>query len=350
MKRFIDFGKIPQFRGVIKDIKKTYRYNGVDEDNKPAQMPTLEVQCYEKIHGTNGQVLFNNTDGIWCQSRKNILNLENNNAGFFLFVDSKEEVFTSIIQKLANDHNIDLNKFGIALAGEWAGGNIQKKSCVSGLDKMFIIFKYAKVFLIEDDDDFSSYWIDTKGYDSTEDRIHNVATFGYETLSIDFDRPDIAQAKMIEMVEYIENNSKIGKFFGKNDNIGEGYVCFLKDKNGVILRFKIKGEKHSQGTGRITKLSEVDIELENTKRKFVNEYACTPNRLDQMWTEMFGSNNEKLEPSIQQTGNVLRWLVNDVWSEETDIAIEMGLEPKSVNSLISKVGREYFIDRLNNNL
>ena len=42
----------------------------------------------------------------------------------------------------------------------------------------------------------------------------------------------------------------------------------------------------------------------------------------------------------------IRFVVSDVWKEETDVAFERGLEPKEVNGMISKAARQWFMGEL----
>jgi hypothetical protein len=50
-------------------------------------------------------------------------------------------------------------------------------------------------------------------------------------IEIDFDRPDIAQNELVELVEkVIEPNSPLGQTFGKEGNIGEGVVVTFEYK------------------------------------------------------------------------------------------------------------------------
>ena len=363
MKKFISFGKIPQFRSIIKDVQRTAQFIGIDEDtghpiyDKNKRLPVLIAKGTEKIHGTNAGFVYNEKDGFWCQSRKNIISTTtNDNAGCALFMEKRSNILINIIKELAEYHNIDLNEFGIALYGEWAGGNIQKNSCLTGVSKRFVIFKYAKVFKIEDDNEenFSNYWIDTIGLKNEDNLIFNVTQFKEFELEVDFNNPGIANNKMIEVTKEIEENSIIANYFNKNDNIGEGLVWYIKDTDGNILSFKTKGEKHA-GKSKVKTLKVVDNELINKQNKFATEIACTTSRLEQKWQETFGIENEIKEPTVKETGTFLRKIINDVWEEELDVFYdffekeikENKIEQRNLNSVISKVARMWFMDKLN---
>jgi len=173
MKRFITMGSIEQFSTVIKNVKRTAQFVSYNEETKEvtvdrdAKMPVITATGSEKIHGTNAGFSYNEIDGEWYQSRKNIITPEKDNAGCAFFLNSKKDIFIETIKKIAEINDIDLNIKGIVLFGEWAGGNIQKKSALTGLNKKFIVFQYAKVYNIEqtldkNSEEEANYWIETK--------------------------------------------------------------------------------------------------------------------------------------------------------------------------------------------
>jgi len=262
-KRFINFGSINQFRTVVKNIQWQAQYTGEFDSNKnpilnkDAKAPIITATASEKVHGTQGAVCYSNPDGFWIQSRKNIITPEKDNAGCAFAVEANKDVWMEIINSLASEYNINLDENIISVFAEFCGGNIQKNACVSGLDKMFIIFRHFKVSPIEPqiddngqetaakwlqtsicngncfDGNFNDYWVNKE-----EKNIYNVMSFPTVSLKIDFNRPDLVQNKMIELTEEVEKNSGIANFFNKPDNIGEGWVFTLQ-----ISKIFKKGEK-----------------------------------------------------------------------------------------------------------
>lgn len=353
MKRFINFGSIKQFRDIIRVITLTTQYVGQNESDEPIydstlKNPTIQVTASEKIHGSSAGVCYSNPDGFWVQSRKNIITPEKDNAGCAFFAYSKIDIWKNIIIKLSKYHNIDLDKNIISVYFEWAGGSIQRKSACSGLDKRAIIFQHFKVSPIESEAEESAKWYETKinentQVDSIENNIYNIMNFKVWKFNIDFENAKLSQNKMIDIVENeIEKESFVGKMMGVNGNVGEGMVVtfFYKD---CLHRFKVKGEKHSNS--RVKTLKVVDTEKEKKKIEFAN-YACKSFRLEQAWQEIFGIENEKQEPSIRFMGDFLRFVFNDIIKEESDILVEMGLEPKEVGGFISKVAKTWFMEQL----
>ena len=357
MKRFIAYSSIEQFRTVIKKVQNSSRYIGQDENDEPiydrnVQMPTLRAIGSEKIHGTNASVCYSHSDGFWVQSRKNIISQEQDNASCALSAMQNEEAWMEIITTLAKEYDIDLNEKIIVIYFEWAGGNIQKSSALSGLSKRAMIFQYFKVSPLEptisdDGSEINAYWLATKSKDvwmeKSQNDIFNIMNFPTVTIEIDFNQPLMSQNKMIAFVDSLELSSLVGEQFGIEKNIGEGYVFSFEFK-GDVHKFKVKGEEHSKHSGKVKTLKPVDEAFENKKIEFVNNIACISWRLEQMYNEVVSEQKDDI--SIKDLGGFLRKVINDVMKEESDIMEEQGLEPKMVNSMISKVAKSYFFSRL----
>jgi hypothetical protein len=359
MKRFINFGSIGQFRETIKNVQTTIQFEGVDVDgnaiyNHAAKMPKVVAVGSEKLHGTNCCVCYNSVDGFWVQSRNNIITPESDNAGSAFAAVNNTEAWLNIIYTLANHNNIDLEKNTISIYYEWAGGNIQAKSALTGLDKRAVIFQHFKVSPIDinSEDTQNSYWLETSytinnkvsWVSHNSYNIFNIMDFPTYLVEIDFNTPLLSQNEMIKLVkEIVEPASPVGKAFGKDKNIGEGIV-FTFLLNNTLQRFKVKGEKHANS--KVRTLKPVDDVKEQSKIDFAN-YAANSLRLEQAWQTVFGINNEKQEPSVKFTGDFLKAVVADVMKEELDVMTEKGLEPKDVNGAISAIARRWFQDELN---
>jgi len=185
-------------------------------------------------------------------------------------------------------------------------------------------------------------FIDKEWVKNTEANIYNVMDFPYWEVEIDFERPDLAINEIVELVKKVEENSPMGQKFGVNGNIGEGVVVQFMFKD-ILYRFKSKGEKHS--ASKVKTLKPVDSAKEQKLIDFAN-YATPAWRLEQAWQEMFGINNEKEEPNQKRIGDIIRLVIKDVWKEESDIAREKGIEPKEVNSKISRIVSRWIQDEL----
>lgn len=347
MAKFVGFSKIGQFRNVISDIRHAAQYQGVDADGNPIMdrnvtLPTITFNGTVKLHGTNAGVAQGANGEIWYQSRKNVITPQNDNAGFAFFADSNKDVFVGFFEELRNKTGITDK---MIIFGEWCGGNIQKGVAISGLEKMFVIFA---VKVAPDGEEESNYYLKKdvwKNLKSVENKIYNINDYEQYPVEIDFNRPDIAQEKMIKIVEQIEKECPVGREFGRkleeDNTTGEGsvFVGWYGDNRYV---FKVKGEKHS--VSKVKTLAPVDVEKMNSVHEFV-EYSVTENRLEQGIEQVFTSQNKEVD--VKFTGDFLRWVVNDIIAEESDTLVKNGLEPKDVNKYISTEARKWYMNYIN---
>ena len=337
MKKHISYPKIAQFRNVVSNINRGITFTGLDKDGNAIydpsiKKPTLTFKGTVKLHGTNASVCFNSKDGFWIQSRNNIITLENDNAGFAFFAESRKSEFLTLLEILADkDDDID-SECTISIYGEWAGKGVQKSVGISELEKAFYVFG-VKVSNPQDEE-FNSYWIDSSNVRNTECRIFNVEDYETYSIDVDFNMPQLSQNKFGEITEKVENECPISKAFGINKGLGEGVVWSVEYKDS-LRRFKVKGDKHS--VTRVKKLASVDVEKLKNIQDFI-EYAVTENRFNQAIENVFGSG----DLDIKKMGDLIRWFVKDVALEEMDTMLENGLEPKDVNKYISTKVREMF--------
>lgn len=305
--------------------------------------PTLTAIGSEKIHGTNLTVAYNEVDGIYYQSRNNIITLDKDNAGSAFFAYSRKDTLISIIKSLAKEHSIDLKENTIVLCGEFAGTGVQKKSALEGLSKRFILFQHFKVTPIGDDE--HSYWLETKvgesWVDSKEDLIFNIMNFPTYKLEIDFENPRLYINKMNELMQKVEENSPVGQFFGIEGNIGEGIV-FTVEYNNLVFKWKVKGEKHSNS--KVTKLPKVDDAKEQLKIDIATK--VTPAwRLEQMFDLANDTINGGV-PDIKNISSFIKMVILDVIKEEIDLLVGNGLEIKNIQGIVSRICKNWYLEQL----
>lgn len=341
MKKHISFPSIEQFRNVVGTVNRQYNFVGLDENGEAIYdsslpKPVLTFKGTVKLHGTNAGVCFNDLDGMWYQSRENIITPEKDNAGFAFFADANKEQFASMFGKIADRSNIDTTKNTISIYGEWCGGNIQKGVAICNLPKSFFIFgvKVTPHHIEGIEKQPSAYWVDYTDLKNNEAKIYNIDDFETYSMDIDFNMPELVQNKLGELTLAVEEECPVGKAFGFS-GIGEGIVwsCELK---GNIHRFKVKGEKHS--SSKVKKLASVDTEKITSIKEFV-DYAVTESRFNQAIEKIF-PNNEPVD--VKKLGDVMRWVVNDIIKEETDTLVQNNLEPKDIGKYVSNKVREMF--------
>ena len=358
MKRMIKYPSIEQYRGVVKLIIERACYVGKGEKGKAIfdflkPKPKLTFTASEKIHGTNAGISYSIPDGIWSQSRENIITVEKDNAGFAFFVSQNENVLIDMVKLLAKEHSINLNEKIITLYGEWAGGNIQKNSALSGNEKVFILFEHFKVSSIESSEEEKVVWYkttissdfgvtksDIEWVSYRNNKIFNIMDFPTYNFEIDFNTPDRGINQIIELVDVIEEASPVGKAFGFEANIGEGVVCSYLNEDNSLIQFKIKGEKHSNSKVKTTKV------VDTSKLDKIDacvEKICHSWRFEQALIEIFGFDYEKTIDR-KRIGEYLKWVSQDTLKEELDVIAEFGFEPKEVLGKVSQKAKEYFFE------
>ena len=81
---------IDQFRQAVRNIKHSAQFQGFDSHaelimDRNAKMPILDVVGTVKVHGTNAGYSLHNNE-YYCQSKKSVITLQKDNAGFASFV------------------------------------------------------------------------------------------------------------------------------------------------------------------------------------------------------------------------------------------------------------------------
>jgi hypothetical protein len=341
--KHISYPKIQQFRNVVASIVRMATFVGLDENgdaiyDELKEKPILTARGTVKLHGTNAGVCFNDTDGIYTQSRNNSFTLDqaDSHMGFTFFVKSNEEVFKNLFKMIRDEYNIDTSEHTISVYGEWAGKGIQKNVAISELDKAFYMFgvKISK----PSDPEFDNYWVDGSEYRFISDRIWNISEFPSYEVEIDFNNPKLAQNKFVEIVEAVENECPVAKCFGVS-GLGEGVVWTVEYK-GTEHRFKTKGDKHA-GKSKVKTIKEVDLE----KLGIINKVAhdVTPVwRLNQMFNEVTDQGKDLHRKNI---GPFIKAVMQDVIAEDMDILVEAELEPKDITQQVGKIARDYFFEQ-----
>lgn len=344
MKKHIGFPSIEQFRSIIASINRSFNFAGFDENGDAIYdhsklKPTLKFIGTVKLHGTNAGVCYNSQDGLWVQSRENIITPEQDNAGFAFFVESIKEVFETLFFMIEKRSGIDTKTNTISIYGEWCGGNIQKGVGITNLPKSFFIFG-VKITPHVDPNDLEAvkanpaYWVDHSDLGNSEVKVYNIMDFPTWEMEIDFNYPELVQNKLSDLTIAVEDECPVAKAFGFS-GIGEGIVWSCEYK-GVVHRFKVKGEKHS--SSKVKTLAAVDTEKINSIKEFI-DYAVTESRFNQGIEKTF-TNGEPVD--IKKMGALMKWIIDDIIKEEMDTMVANKLEPKDIGKYVSTKVREMF--------
>lgn len=342
----IKFPSIEQFRNVIRHVKTHAQYAGKDENgdviyDQSKPIPTLKFRGTVKLHGTNAGIVYDvDTDSFTYQSRERVLSLTSDNAGFMLAQMKQENVWRDVAYQATREILPHRKIAKVAIFGEWCGSGIQKGVALTQLPKMFIIFAVKVVF-----EDETTRWLPIGEIDLhlPESHLFNIDTFPTYEIDIDFNHPELAQNKMIEITEEVEKECPVGKYFGVS-GIGEGVVwtCVSDGWNDSGTWFKVKGEKHS--VSKVRTLAAVDVEAVATLKAFVDS-VVTEARLEQGLDNLV---REQLKPvEMTSMGDFIRWVFNDVMKEEMDTIVANGIDPKKVGSAVANAARPWFVKKVN---
>ncbi len=122
MKKHISYPSIEQFRNIISTVNREANFVGLDENgdaiydtSKPK--PVLTFKGTVKLHGTNFGVSFNSLEGMWAQSRENIITPQSDNAGSAFFVETNKDAFQQLFTEVAEKYNIDTTTNTISIYG-----------------------------------------------------------------------------------------------------------------------------------------------------------------------------------------------------------------------------------------
>ena len=346
MKRHISFPSIDQYKTVVHNLRNNLYYVGKDEQGEPIYnyskvLPTVTFRGTIKLHGTNSGVAYSTPDGLWAQSRTNIITPQKDNAGFAFFVENRRNVFISLIKEFSEKYAINLDENIITLYGEWAGSGIQKNVGINQIEKSFFLFG-VKVSPLEPSEKEVSKWYDYSFLESKDNKIYNI--LNYETYSIDIDlnKPELAQNLLLEITTKVEECCPVTRSFGF-EGIGEGVVWeYISPETNVRYLFKVKGEKHA-GKSKVTTLKSVDDQRINQLMSLAN--SVTPTwRLDQMLTEACDLNNGGIIEK-NKIPQYIKLVINDIVKEETALLVENQAEPKDIAKYVTVIAREYFFMR-----
>jgi len=350
----IKYPSIEQFRHTVENVKRKAQYTGRDENDYPLYdetlpLPVLKYRGTVKLHGTNASVSWLPDDTMHAQSRTRRITVGDDNAGFAKFVheevgrDKWVKMFDDIMvgegEKIAWNERPPQRP--VTIYGEWCGKGIMKSVAISELPhKIFVIFG-IRVGYPDDEDRF---WVDVKKHStwlsSHDDRIYNVFEFPHYYVDVDFNNPRLAQKKMDQIVEAVENECPIGKALGISGT-GEGVVWQPEDEGweSSDFRFKVKGSKHKISKTRTPKvLSPAETEKQDSIQEFI-ESTVTENRLEQGLESLKEMGHEI---TMRTMGEFIKWVSNDVVKEEYDVMKASGITQKEINKPISFKARNWY--------
>lgn len=360
------FNSIESFRHVVANTRRW-------SDFHKLPLPVVRFKGTVKLHGSNGgvQVL---PHKIVAQSRTQELVDGLDNAGFAQFI-AKPNVSRALrilshylhytINPLKDgEETNETDPYHYTFFGEWCGGNIQAGVGINGLEKQFVIFK-AFDLTTEKYVDIDWQTVLINAFKLAEEFNANNPTAVNETLvgswlntnnvylidqvdpwyvDIDFSNPEFHTEQLENLTLGVEEECPWAKMFGKT-GIGEGIVWEPQGEfaDKTEWKFKVKGIKHQKsGKTKPTNLVHVDP----VKVAAINdliEQVLPEWRLEQGVTEVTAANNG-VELTTKDTGAYLKWIMQDILKEESDVIAANAFDwNKDISPKVVQKARQFFL-------
>ena len=329
---------IGKFSDVIFDVKRNTYYVETLEDgtvitDETRELPTINFKTTTKLHGTFSGIIWNGSE-IFAESKSQIITPENDNDGFAKFVEANKEYFEFYLKDYCEQMDIT----EIMIAGEWAGGNIQKGTAINKIPKTF--FMFGLKFKTKDEDIYKwaqMPWEILRQIADTDMNIQSLYEFDVHDVAVDFNKPAEALKIFDDLRDEIDKECPVGKALGVS-GVGEGLVA-VGYNNDVRYVFKHKGESHV--TTRKQKQPKPADPLEASKQKLAE--ALTPVwRLEQAVRESIED-----QPRMKDMSNVIKWVMNDIKKEETSTFRDSEFELEDVQKFVSVIIVSWFKDYIN---
>lgn len=287
----------------------------------------VTILGYPKAHGVNGSILFTSPTEYEVHSKEAEIIPPMTLHGF-------EEWVADNIDYLRNTAEVIRALcplyYPFVIAGEWAGGSIQRKSSVNGLPKFFMVVAIGNVCEEIDPQEGPFNAIQFQqlppfSLTNPEVGIYDKRSFGCYKLELDISFPELMVNQLGDLTKEVEAACPIAKYFGVDSDKGEGIVWQAESNIDRHLFFKVKGAKHSVSKVRV--LASVNAERINSILEFV-EYACTENRMEQALSETGPVMKESMSSFI-------KWMCADIIKEESDTLTNNGIDFKDVQQRVA---------------
>lgn len=349
---FVTYPKIGPYNTTIQNIITGERFVGFDASGQAIydgqkKLGTVTFTGTVKLHGTNAAVCMQN-DEYWVQSRENIITpvKDNHGCAAHFYGSDKKQSITAIVKNIRKQYDISDDKI-VTIFGEWAGPNVQKNVAISKLpSKSFFIFGIRALSpekKIVDGNEEGVYvydkWIPIEGIRDHSINLFNITDYQHFSVEVDMNDTSTVIPYIQSLVDAVEKECPVAKAFGIS-GLGEGIVWTTEWK-GIRRVFKTKGKEHAVTVHKDGKTVHADTEKVKNIQEFAN-YSVTEARLQQGIEKVFGS-----EPlSKAKMGDFIKWITNDIVTEEIDAISKNNLSVKDVQGEISKKAREWLLQKI----
>ena len=350
MASLIRYPETEPFRDVVTYVTRhNHRYRG----NLNKQLTVVKFIGTVKLHGTNAAIVYQQDLGHWYQSRNRVITATNDNAAFVQHIDLFADQFFR--ENILPCSSIIRERYErgctIVIHGEWCGEDIQSGVAITGLKKMFVIFKVriidAKYRKTDENgeqhpDHVGEFWLKLEEWSKIkchERSVYNIYDFPTYEINIDFTVPNLSVDLLSNITEKIEQQCPVGIYFGRSGS-GEGVVWTEWIQTHGDLTFKVKGHKHA--VTKADTLVSIGVFQVTNIQEFV-EYACTENRMHQAIGFM---HEDSVSIELKNLSTFLRLLAEDIIKEEKDTMDAAHISAKEVMRAITNKAQVWFSERI----
>lgn len=338
----IGFSKIRDFEYVAKRIIENSQFHGV-------RPPVIEFVGTVKIHGCNLGICQKPDGRLIIQTRETIVNESNNFFGAYDFVQKNKETFEKIFDAVRKTH-YPADYKDIYIFTEYFGQGIQRKVGVKHLERRVAILD---IVIKEDEENKTKLgYKQLKNYhDFSNDYVKFITQYPGFKQVIDFGASEEELREVLQVLQdytfEVEKHCPVAAFHlpqdFTEDLIGEGIVWQAVDapENHGGIFFKVKGVKHIK-----TKQPKTPEELALLDAATIFAETALDGRLEQ---GIFKLQEKLLDPKdVKNTGEYVRWVVEDAIDELDDKIKELNLDHRAVKVAIGKKAAAYFKNHIKN--
>lgn len=339
----MNFIPFPSIEGLHNVVKSTANFLAVDP---PLQWPykdyagpqlqhgSIKYRGKIKLHGTNAGIRLANGE-VAAQSRSQLIDVKNDNAGFARWVENNRDYWQSIAN-IALLTGEDLTVFG-----EWCGPGIMKGTAIQQIpNKIFAVFAVIQNGKLISEPFMIDFLLGKRPAD-----VH-ILPWHADSFVVHFDNRGHLESVARDLGGMIVNDVEpvdpwVKQVFGV-EGVGEGIVYYPGAGEAHPVEFfsnfafKAKGEKH-----KVTKTKEVvqvDPEVAASVEQFVQMFV-TEARLEQ-GLAFVGTAEGKNIPAF------LKWFAADVMKESKDEMEASGLTWDKVQKQVQFTARNWFLAKV----
>lgn len=289
-----------------------------------------------KLHGTHADIVIDAEDVIRFQSRNQTdLRPEKDNEGFATFAGALEQDILALKYAYVSRYRA-LNRsaplkptYPVVIAGEFCGGNIQKKVALLQLKKQFVIVSVNVNNTWLPDDEYGDIHNESIG-------IYNISRAGFFYRTLELQNPTESEAEIDTLVKQVEQECPYARTFGAS-GIGEGIVWKPRGHSSTpTLWFKSKGEMFAVAAKPKRTAAASD---NNSRVKSFAEAVVTEIRMEQGWGYL---KEMRVARNMKGLGKFLKWVVEDCLREEKRDMEEADIKEQNLKPAIVEIARLWY--------